>query len=64
MKRKPEVKNVDDASPEIGLLEKQVNQIHTMIQQHGMYDKNFDTGSDDIDGNWVAVISVSDSLRK
>ena len=70
IKQKPRLNNVDDASSEAAMIgtsstvEEQVNQIYPMLGKPNIYDSNYDSDDDDFDGNCLAVISVSNSLRE
>ena len=69
LNQKRRVNNVDDISSEAATIgkrataEEQMNQTDSLIQQHNIYDANYDLDYDNFDDNCVAVISDTDSLR-
>ena len=69
-KPKPRVNNVDDSISEAATVgtsatvEEQVSHIDRLLQQHSIYDANYDSDYDDSDDNCVATISINNNTRE
>ena len=69
-KPKPRVNNVDDAVSEAATVgtsttaAEKVNKIDRLLQQHSIYDANYDSDYDDYNDNFVATISIKCDTRE